>query len=100
MLPYLDAGTPYAQFPAGLAGLTWDAFARLPYQVAGTTAPHQLRNRSNNNLKAMARVAGIAKHLTAHSVSHSLADRDRRLSIAAADMRDMLNHHSIAQTEE
>jgi integrase/recombinase XerD len=53
----------------------------------------------NNNLKAVARLAGIDKNLTTHTARHSFADRGRRLGIATADMRDMLNHHSISQTE-
>ena len=43
--------------------------------------------------------AGIDKNLTSHTARHSFANRGQRQGVAAADMRDMLNHHSIAQTE-
>ncbi|MGI4834662.1 MAG: tyrosine-type recombinase/integrase [Janthinobacterium lividum] len=101
VLPYLDARPPYAQFPAGL---TWAELARLPAYRTKWLAllPHveSATASINNNLKAAARTAGVAKHLTTHTARHSFADRGRRLGIATADMRDMLNHHSISQTEE
>lgn len=53
----------------------------------------------NENLKQVAKLASIDKHLTTHVAQHSFADRGRRLGVPAADMRDMLNYHSIGQTE-
>jgi len=54
----------------------------------------------NKRLKAVALLAGIKKVMTTHAARHSFADRGRRLGLPAAAMRDMLNHHSISQTEE
>lgn len=100
VLPFLRASAPYAQFPAGL---TWAELARLPAYRAKWLAllPHVEAATAtvNRHLKVVAVAAGIDKNLTSHTARHSFADRGRRLGVAAADMRDMLNHHSIAQTE-
>jgi integrase len=101
VLPYLKASASYAQFPAGL---TWAELSRLPLyrpkwlallpRVEAATAT------INGKLKKVALLAAIEKNITTHTARHSFADRGRRLGLPAADMRDMLNHHSIAQTEE
>jgi integrase/recombinase XerD len=100
VLPYLDVTAPYAQFPAGL---TWAELARLPaYRQKWLALLPRLEAATatvNNNLKLIAQLAGIPKNVTTHTARHSFADRGRRLGIATADMRDMLNHHSISQTE-
>jgi integrase len=100
VLPYLKDNAHYAQFPAGL---TWAELARLPtYRQKWLELLPRVESATttiNNNLKAVARLAGIDKNLTTHTARHSFADRGRRLGIATADMRDMLNHHSISQTE-
>lgn len=100
VVPYLNASEPYAQFPAGLS---WDELSRLPaYRPIWLLLLRKLESATatiNENLKPVARLAGIDKHLTTHVARHSFADRGRRLGVSAADMRDMLNHHSIGQTE-
>lgn len=101
VLPYLKAEAPYAQFPAGL---TWAELSRLPaYRPKWLALLPKIESATasvNTRLAAVAAAAGIDKRLTSHTARHSFADRGRRLGVAAADMRDMLNHHSIAQTEE
>jgi integrase/recombinase XerD len=101
VLPYLKAAAAYAQFPAGL---TWAELSRLPaYRptwLALLPRVEAATSTINGNLKAVAVLAGIDKNLTTHTARHSFADRGRRLGLPAADMRDMLNHHSISQTEE
>jgi integrase len=83
-------------------GLDLCPLARLPtYQQKWLELLPRVESATTtiNNLKAVARLAGIDKNLTTHTARHSFADRGRRLGIATADMRDMLNHHSISQTE-
>lgn len=100
VIPYLNASAGYAKFPAGLS---WDELSRLPayrpHWIALITRIESATVSINSNLKQVAELAGITKHLTTHVARHSFADRGRRLGLPAADMRDMLNHHSIAQTE-
>lgn len=101
VLPYLLATEGYAQFPASL---TWAELARLPaYRPKWVALLPRIESATasvNRYLKDVARLAGIEKVLTSHTARHSFADRGRRLGLPASDMRDMLNHHSIAQTEE
>ena len=101
VLPYLKASAAYAQFPAGL---TWAELSRLPaYRPTWLTLLPRVEAATstiNGNLKAVAALASIEKNLTTHTARHSFADRGRRMGLPAADMRDMLNHHSISQTEE
>lgn len=101
VLPFLHATSGYAQFPAGL---TWAELSRLPtYRprwLALLPRVEAATSLINSRLKAVAVKAGIEKNLTTHTARHSFADRGRRLGLPAADMRDMLNHHSISQTEE
>ena len=100
VLPYLKAEASYAQFPKTL---NWDELSRLPaYRAKWLMLLRKLESATtsiNTNLKQVAKLAGIEKHLTTHVARHSFADRGRRLGVSAADMRDMLNHHSIGQTE-
>lgn len=100
VLPFLKAQAPYAQFPASSG---WEELSRLPaYRTMWLLLLRKLESATatiNRNLKQVATLAGIEKHLTTHVARHSFADRGRRLGVPAADMRDMLNHHSIAQTE-
>jgi integrase len=100
VLPFLKATEPYAQFPAGL---TWTELSRLPdYRPLWLKLLPKVESatsRINPNLKRVARLAGIEKNLTSHTARHSFADRGRRRGIPASDLRDMLNHHSISQTE-
>ncbi|TVT43088.1 tyrosine-type recombinase/integrase [Hymenobacter setariae] len=100
VLPYLKTEAPYAQYPAGL---TWAELSRLPeYRPLWMQLLRKVESATtsiNGNLKRVARLAGIEKTLTSHTARHSFADRGRRRGISASDMRDMLNHHSIAQTE-
>ena len=101
VLPYLNAGRWYAAFPADL---DWATLARAPaYRAKWMLLLKKIESATttlNENLKQVAALAGIAKTLTAHTARHSFADRGRRLGVSAADMRDLLNHHSISQTEE
>jgi integrase/recombinase XerD len=101
VLPFLRADATYAQFPAGL---TWAELARLPaYRpkwLALLPKVEAATSSVNKHLKAVAAIAGIEKVMTTHTARHSFADRGRRMGLPAADMRDMLNHHSISQTEE
>lgn len=100
VLPYLRAEAPYAQYPAGLS---WGELSRLPaYRPLWIMLLRKVESATtsiNNNLKRVAKLAGIDKNLTSHTARHSFADRGRRRGVPASDLRDMLNHHSIAQTE-
>jgi len=101
VLPYLHASVRYAQWPLNT---NWAELSRNPvYRPLWMQLLRHVESSTatvNTNLKRVATHAGIEKKLTSHTARHSFADRGRRLGIAAADMRDMLNHHSITQTEE
>jgi integrase/recombinase XerD len=101
VLPFLKAEAPYAQYPAGL---TWEDLSRLPaYRPLWLLLLRKVESATatiNENLKRVATLAGIEKNLTSHTARHSFADRGRRRGVSASDMRDMLNHHSISQTED
>lgn len=101
VLPYLNAGRWYAQFPGEL---DWAALSHAKeYRAKWTLLLKKIESATstiNGNLKQVAALAGIDKKLTAHTARHSFADRGRRLGVPASDMRDLLNHHSISQTEE
>jgi len=85
------------------AHLDWAALSCLP-EHRGTwllwlKTVASATSTINSNLLEVMELAGIRKHLTTHTARHSFADRGRRLKVSASDMRDLLNHHSVAQTE-
>lgn len=100
VLTFLKAEASYAQYPAGLS---WAELSRLPeYRPLWIQLLRKVEAATstiNENLKRVAILAGIEKNLTSHTARHSFADRGRRRGVSASDLRDMLNHHSIAQTE-
>jgi integrase len=101
VVPSLSADAPYAQYPPTI---DWRMFARLP---AHRTTWHLLLKRIeastttiNSALKELATYLSLEnKTLTSHTARHSFANAGRISGIPASHMRDMLNHHSVAQTE-
>lgn len=101
VVPALQADKPYAQYPPGL---DWRKFARdftrrptwqlLLKQIKAATA------LVNKGLKELGPQLGMGSELLkSHSARHSFANMGRLAGIPVAHMRDMLNHHSIIQTE-
>gem|GEM_PF-5621342 len=101
VIPLSRAEAAYAQYPPAL---DWRLFARLPAHRAtwGLLLSHIGSSTAviNGKLKEIAPMLGLAtERLTTHTARHSFANMGRLAGIPAAHMRDMLNHHSVAQTE-
>jgi len=101
VLPFLRADQWYTQWPEGL---TWSALQNSPqYRPAWVVLLKKIESVTsmvNQDLRRLPALAGIdVPALTSHTARHSFADAGRRLGVSTADLRDMLNHHSIAQTE-
>lgn len=101
VLPLLDRRQPYAQFPPGLE---WQQVASQPqYRATWLLLLKRVESATaalNAGLKTLAPLLGLApQQLSTHTARHSFANAGRLAGLSAAYLRDLLNHHSVAQTE-
>ncbi|TGE29752.1 tyrosine-type recombinase/integrase [Hymenobacter metallicola] len=101
VLPLLDAREWYTKYPEGWSVTQLEESHEFrAHYVALLKRIESLTTLLNQYIKKVATEhAGIQKHITNHVARHSFTAMARRKGVGSFDLRDMLNHESVEQTE-